>query len=292
VLAVVAPPSFRRPLVEALGAVGIRVAFHRRPEPGGGADPFLLEALARRLAGHAEGLLLIAPPRRAPRTVVPGPVVGGLPVGLLFAREPRALARWMEGLRAHHGRHPEGTRAVLAAWEDHYLRLGRRFARHLRAARDGRATTWFADRLNRPALLERLAEGPMLAAYFGHGHTDGLGGYHGLYREHIEAHDSWRTNGLFVAWACDTLAQGRGGGSFGRFLVESGRAAGFLGSTDAVRTVDNAALSELAGELLERWRPAHLGHWVCDLDETLGPGSPARRAWRSYRILGHPLQAL
>ncbi|QRN97905.1 hypothetical protein JRI60_02135 [Archangium violaceum] len=290
-LAVVAPPSFRRPLIEALGAVGIRSVFHRRPEPGGGADPYHLEMLARRWAGRVEGLLLIAPGNRSPRAVVPGLVVGGVPVGLLFAGEPRALSPWLEAV-ARRRRTTEGTRAVLAAWEEPYLHLGRRFARCLRAARPGRATTWFADRLNRQAMLERLAGGPALATYFGHGHSEGLGGYHGVYREHVEAHRCWWPCGVFAAWACNTLARGRAGGSFGGFLVGSGRAVGFLGSTAAVLTPDNAALSKLAGECLERMGPTSLGRWVCAIDAALEPESPAWRAWSTYRFLGNPLQPL
>ncbi|KFA87974.1 hypothetical protein [Archangium violaceum] len=290
-LALFAPSSFRRPLVEALGAAGLPAVFHRRPEPGDGGDPFHLEALARRLAGHAGGVLLVAPPHRSPRTVVPGPVVGGLPVGVLFAREPGALSPWLEAV-VQWGRRACGPQAVLAAWEEHYLRLGRGFARHLRAVCPGRTITWFADRLNRPAMLERLAGGPALAAYFGHGHSDGLGGYHGVYREHVEAQGAWRPCGVFAAWACDTLVQARGGGSFGRFLVGSGRAVGFLGSTAAVRTPDNAALVELAGTCFERMRPANLGRWVCAIDAALVPGSPAWRAWRTYRLLGAPSQPL
>ncbi|OJH41925.1 hypothetical protein [Cystobacter ferrugineus] len=290
-LVVVAPSSFRRPLVEALGAAGLRAVFHRRPEPDGGADPYRLESLVRRWPGRAEGLLLVAPGNRSPRAVVPGLVVGGVPVGLLFAREPRALSPWLEAV-VRRGRAKEGTRAVLAAWEDHYLRLGQRFARCLRAAHAGRATTWFADRLNRQAMLERLAGGPVLATYFGHGHSEGLGGYHGVYREHVEAHRSWLPCGVFAAWACNTLVRGRAGGSFGRFLVGSGRAVGFLGATAAVLTPDNAALAELAGECLERMWPTSLGRWVCAIDATLEPGSPAWRAWRTYRFLGNPLQPL
>lgn len=289
-LAFVAPPSFQRPLLEALEAAGIQAARFRRPEPRGGADPYQLGALARRLEGRAEALLLVAPARRSPRTVAPGPVVEGLPVGLLFAREPAELSSWLAAVRC--ARSPQAPRAVLAAWDEHYLRLGRRFARHLRTAHARSAVTWFADRLNRLALLERLARGPTLAAYFGHGLTDGLGGYHGVYREHFEAQERWRPCGVFVTWACDTLKQERAGGSFGRFLVESGRAAGFLGATAAVRTLDNAALAERAGELLGHRKPMSLGCWARAIDEALEAGSPAWRAWRTYRILGSPWLAL
>jgi hypothetical protein len=208
-------------------------------------------------------------------------------VGLVFAREPRALGAW---LAAVYGQRSEGTRAVLASWEEHSLRLGRRFARHLRVARGRQVTTWFADRLNRPAMLERLSAGPVLATYFGHGHMDGLGGYHGVYREHFEASPSWRPCGLFAAWACDTLKHPRHGVPFGRFLVESGRAAAFLGSTRAVKTPDNAALVALAGERFEQVRPSTLGQWACAIEAALEPGSPAHRAWRTYRILGNPRQ--
>jgi hypothetical protein len=285
----VAPPSFEGPLTEALGAAGLQVLFHPRPEPEEGVDPFHLEALARRLVGQVEGLLLVVPEHRAPNTVVPGPVVGGLPVGLVFAREPRALDSWVAAVAAR-GQQSEGARAVLAAWEDHYLGLGRRFARQLRAARGRQVTTWFADRLNRLALLERLTAGPVLATYFGHGHMEGLGGYHGVYREHFEASPSWQPCGLFAAWACDTLKHPRHGVPFGRFLVESGRAAAFLGSTRAVKTPDNAALVALAGERFEEVRPSTLGQWACAIEAALEPGSPAQRAWRTYRILGNPRQ--
>ena len=179
---------------------------------------------------------------------------------------------------------------MLAAWDDHYLRLGRCFAGHLRALRGRSARCWLADRLNRPALMERLAAGPGVASYFGHGHPDGLGGYHGVYREHVEAQAWHRPCGLFAAWACDTLKHGRDGPPFGRFLVESGRAVSFLGSTRAVRTVDNAALVALAGRVLEHERPRTLGQWACAIDAALAPGSPAQCAWRTYRILGNPWQ--
>ena len=88
-LALVAPPSFEGPLTEALSAMGLQALFHPRPEPEAGADPFHLEALARRLVGQVEGLLLVVPEHRAPDTVVPGPVACAIEAVL----EPGSPAR-------------------------------------------------------------------------------------------------------------------------------------------------------------------------------------------------------
>jgi hypothetical protein len=278
---VVGPGAFRPALGAALDRLGVEVVRWSSGRAG-------LERLAQRT--QADAILVIAPARGSAAALVPAPVLAGVPVGLLPADSPAALAPWLAAL----GRPPGApVWAVLAEWEQRYLRRARSYAARLAAVAPGRRVRrWLADRLNGEALLERLACAPRWITYFGHASGEGLGGYFGVRAAEVLAQPACAPTSVFWCWACRTLGHARGG-AFGARLVLAGRVAAFVGSVDEVRSDANEALAALASEAMAP-PPASVGELMRRLDLAVAARrDPAlTRAWHGYRLLGNPLAGL
>jgi hypothetical protein len=276
---VVGPGAFQPALGAALARLGVEIAaWARGPAP--------LERLVART--EVDAVLLIAPARRSLAALVPAPLVGGVPVGVVLADSPTAAAPWLAALARPRG---APVWAVLAEWEERYLARARRYAARLAAAAPRRRVRrWLADRLNGEALLERLAQAPRWITYFGHASGEGLGGYCGVRAADLLARPAGAD--VFWCWACRTLAPARGG-AFGARLVRAGRVAAFVGAVDEVKSEANAALAAVAAEVMTP-APATVGELMRRLDRALAArADPAlARAWRGYRLLGNPFAAL
>lgn len=287
---VVGPAAFRPALTSALAALSVEVARWSRARTG-------LEQLAERARGEADAIVVIASPRRSPRALVRAPLVGGLPVGIVLAESVAALTPWLQALTPQAPRASGGERlwAVLAEWEERYLRRARAFAARLAQAapRRRRVRRWLADRLNREALLERLDRAPRWVNYFGHASHEGLAGYFGITAADLLARPASAPLSVFWCWACRTLHHARARAAFGTRLVSAGRVAAFVGSVHAVKTDANETLAGLAAGLMAR-APATVGELIRDLDEAVTARGDAAlaRTWRSYRLLGNPFEAL
>ena len=297
-LACLAPPEYQPLLVDGLAAAGLRVQFHRRPsarptgeKPEFRDDPYGLALLAKKLHGEADGVLLVTPRNRSPQRTAPAPVVGGLPVGLLLSSRPDDLYPWLNAVRNQELGSP--TWAVLSMWRDSYLSLGRRFTRWLRGTNPDSVEPWLADAISRYELCERLATGPRLALYVGHGRARGLSGYLGLRWHHLVEVREFAPCGTVICFACDTLKGERGILPFGCQWVAAGRAVAYFGSVDAVSIKANTRLAYEAGLVFADGRADRLAELLTILDDRMKTQpslNDALKAFRTYRVIGNPLQ--
>lgn len=300
VLACLAPEGFEGVLRDGLGAAGTGVLFEplRACLGSGGAagdhsDPFGVRAFARAVRAEADGVLLVTPRRRAPSRSVPGPVVEGLPVGTLACARPAQAAAWLRALATPPRDAP--VWAVLAMWRHSYLSLGKRFTRWLRGSNPAGVESWAADEVGREELCRRLATGPSLAVYLGHGRSRGFSGYHGLRWSHVAAVRDHAPCGVLIAFACSTLQRERGRIPFGSRWVQEGRAAAYLGSVGAIPLGAHADLAHQTGAVFAEGRAPHLGGLLTELERRLASAPKLKGAYdafRTFRVIGNPLQPL
>jgi hypothetical protein len=295
-LILVAPGRLGERIAAALPD-GIALSAVERAEPGANPrDPYGIAGIVEKVDGAADGLLLVAPRRRSPVRLTPAAVVGGVPVGIVQADRDDELDPWLDAL----GRQAHGFPgwAVMAMGQDFYLDLAETLADRMRQGLTGSALQvedWRADRLNRADLCDRLARGPRLAGYLGHGRETGWSGYQALRWRHIEAVQQAAPAGLIVGFTCDTLKYARSTAPFGCRWVRGGRAAAYLGSTEAVRTDAGARLVELFGALIAGGKAASVGGLLRALDRRLGEDpalADARAAFATFRLMGYPLLPL
>lgn len=283
-LACVAPARYRLPLEDGLAAVGLRVLFL--------PDRDSLGRAAAMASEEADALVVVVPRNKSLRMAAPGPVIKGLPVGLLPSDSPRDLQPWLDGLlRQESG---SGEWAVMAMARKSYLAGGRRFVRWLRGADPDRVRPWFADTVSQEEVCERLATGPRLAVYVGHGRGRGFSGYRGLRWRHLARVKTYSPCGTIFSLACDTLKRTHNSQPFGSQWVMSGRAAAYFGPAEAVTISGITRLGHLAGALFERDKLVTLSDLIKGL-ETRTSEDPdltdARRAFEMCRLVGNPLQS-
>lgn len=299
-VACIAPVEYRDTLCAGLRACGTRARFLPRPKPlattGGEGlrqDAFGIDTLARGLKGEVQGILLVSPKRRSARRAVPGPVVAGIPVGLLPSDRPEDLVPWLSALQNQERGTP--TWAVMAMWRQSYLSLGRRFVGWLRGANANAVDAWFADQMSREEVCRRLASGPRIALYVGHGRSRGLCGYRGLRWHHVAAVPQTAACGTVMCFACETLKRDRGAIPFGYRWVMGGRAAAFFGSVDAVSVKANVMLANRVGSIFARSRARTIGELLTLLDRETAADpllDGGRMAFDTYRLIGSPVQSL
>lgn len=293
-LLVVAPSALGRAIVDALAAPGLAVSVVVRNEPGSDLrDPYRLACLAEKAAGVAEAVLLVVPRRRSPARVAPSAVIQGLTVGIVQASSLAELAPWLNAVGGRCDTPP--VWATMAMGQDFYLALGGGLAEDMRRGAAGsnlNVEDWRADRLSRAELCASLARGPRLAVYVGHGRASGWSGYQALRWRHVAAAPLVGPAGLIVGFTCDTLKYDRGTSPFGCRWVREGRAAAYLGATNAVISEAGARLVEAFGGLLAERRFGTIGALLSALNRRLAEDralADARHAFRAFRLIGHPL---
>lgn len=295
-LVIVAPEPFWDSLCEGLSPLYSQVEYLRRlaPQPSQ-KDPYNLTEITHSLSSSHDSILLVAPRRRSPSRLIPSPVLNAVPIGIVQADLPIQLGPWLHALSAAQTTQ-NATWAVLAMWKDIYLTWGRYCAHVMKkGASNGKISVqqWFADMVSREDLCRRLAEGPQVVVYIGHGRARGWSGYRGVRWKHIEAAELRKPCAVLISFACDTLKRKRGIFPFGCQWVSEGRACSYVGSVNNVSYEDNAAYGyqltltvakghcQTIGQLLqETWT-----HLAQDADMT-----KAMRAFLSYRLIGNPLQ--
>lgn len=291
-LACIAPACFQKKLRNGLQAVGIQIQFHlRKNRQGVSLDPYGVVDLSLQIDGQIDGILVVAERSRGPRNVVPGAIINGYPVGVVFANRIIDLEPWLSALSNTSGL---PTWAVLAMWKKSYLSMGNRFVKWLRTTSEFPVERWFADRVEREELCERLALGPRLAVYLGHGRSTGLCGYLGLRWKHILQYKKFIPCGTIISFACDTLKKKNGRIPFGCKWIREGRAATYFGSVDAVSSDANAKLAYALGRAFESNKPSSLAALMkCMMNELKDTQSneAALHALKTYRIIGNPLQS-
>lgn len=272
------------PLLEAWQQEGRRV----RVEPVGLPDPATLTGLAQRAAA----VLVVGPRNRAPRTVLPGPVVvapdgRAVPVAWLPDTGPTALRTFaLAAARVHARAQDVGsdrrTFAVLGERHPRFDRLADRIVRL--AAEDPdqilEARRWTAYEVDRAELSRLLGQGPGLAVYVGHGRPIGWVGYAGLRAHHLTPAEP---AGAVVSLTCKTASRRRTGLSFAEALPLRGVAAATLGAVGPTLHTANARWA------LRLTRAASTAATIGDLVAAVAPHDPGAGA---YRLLGDPTAPL
>jgi hypothetical protein len=291
----VVAPAWGAAVAGALDGPGVRAAYRERPAADGGADPYGIGALLAEAGARPDAVLLVAPRTRALARLLPGPVVQGVPVGIVQADGAAELGPWLAAVAP--APDPEPAWAVLAMAKDAYLGLARRFRDRLRAGADDRVRVpdWMADRYTAAEAAAALAGGPRLAVYLGHGRPNGWSGYQGFRWTHVAAAPPVRACGTVIGFSCRNLKHVRGALPFGTRWVTEGRAAAFLGAVSDVGTEAGFTLAdELARELAEGGHES-IGQVLAALDRRLAVDpslAPAHRELRRFRLIGNPLQPL
>jgi hypothetical protein len=262
------------------------VRVHRLPEDGLPAAERL-----RELVAGTDGLLLVGPRRRSPRTALPGPFVpeaGGrlVPVGWLpavagsLAKFAQAAARVA---RRSSGR--PGPLAVLGQWDPRYLHLAARMELRLSGRTGGlRPLRWTAERVTRDDVVRGLRYGVGAAIYFGHGRPTGWAGYHGMRAHHL-TEAAGEPVGAVLSVTCLNASRWNTGLAFSEALVLGGAASGAVGAVATVEHLENM-----------RWMLG-LARALVNGETLLGPAllraAPGQsRSAGAYRILGDPLAQL
>jgi hypothetical protein len=304
------------------------------------SDPYRLADRLPRL--DADAIVLVAPRRRGPRRLAPGPVVAGMPVAIVQADRPSDLPRALAPPD------PDAPWVMAAMAKNVFLDATAHWADTL--ASGGRSVVDLrADRARRDDLVDGLAAGPRVVLYAGHGRARGWAGYQALRLHHLAPADDgagtdphpgtersghgthtgggrgdrfavsdpaavavtagrgrpdrmpgsrptdgepFRSVGLVMAFACGTLGRAHGRWPFGASLVEAGLVRSYLGPASSVRTADARALADIVVDLLADTRPATVADLVKAIDQAATDVSPARRAWRTFRLVGAPDTAI
>lgn len=274
---------------------GAHAEVHRLDGTGPGALDELESAI--RAAGPA-GTIVVGEAADRLLSVLDGPCLAGVPVGLVPMATASALDPWLSALEAR--RHPVAGGPeveVLAMWKPLYLAWAERFTTALRGSdRDGpaRVRDSTADRVDRAEVCRRLARGPALAIYLGHGRVRGWSGYRGLRFGHVESVPVVRPVGVLLSLTCKTLAAERGHSPFGLRWIRTGRACAVLGAVEAVEIGPLEEIADALLALLGDGTERTLGSLIAELDAGLRrQGSPgALRNWTRFRLLGDPGQPI
>ena len=254
-------------------------------------DPAMLD----RIASRSDAVLVVGPRNRAPRTVLPGPV--------LTTRDGRAVpAAWVPDLgvdalqtfartaaRVHararsrtSSTRPPRTFAVLGERHPRFDRLAERVLRLAREDRSGGLSPirWTAYEVDRDELVRRLGRGPGLAVYVGHGRPIGWVGYAGLRAHHLVPGEP---AGAVLSLTCKTASRRRTGLSFAEAIPVRGIAAAAVGAVGPTSHPANARWA------LRITRAAADAGTVGDLLVAVTRNDPAATA---YRLLGDPTAPL
>ncbi|HWZ42314.1 MAG TPA: hypothetical protein VNW97_02510 [Candidatus Saccharimonadales bacterium] len=284
----VGPERFRQAITGNWRENGERVLFVPEEHPHSPAAIARLEARCRAAHGKPKAVLLLAPRRCAPQKVLPGPMIAGVPVGLMLANGPEDLTAWIKG----RSRKAKSRVGIMAMWRRSFLVLGSRFHRWLEKGGYPEVEDWFATEMNCREVCRRIAVGARLVLYVGHGRSEGLSAYLGLRWRDIAAERKFESCGAMICFACDTVKRDSDL-PFGCRMVFSGRALSYFGSTDAVKLRANAQLASIAGQEFAAGRVHTLADLVRQMDAVTQSSSrlrSAREALQTFRIIGNPLE--
>lgn len=290
-LLVVAPPEIGRVVAGAFADVPTTVTVTRRPSPErSSSDPYGLRTTLRN-SPPVDGAVLVAPRDVALRDALPGPVVAGVPVGVVRAETSADLEDWLETIRAP--RVHANTWAVLAMGKDEYLDPATDLYAQLSASSVSKdaglsVSDWRASVCSRPDVCARLASGPALAVYHGHGRPRGWAGYQALRWRHVHHVRPARPIGLLASLACESLADPDSGGRpFGERFVHAARAVAVLGGVSDVRKDDVVTLSRSVGTAVCEDEVRSIGGLLRSVHERLRKDG-AQDVLAAFRLVGLP----
>jgi hypothetical protein len=299
-LAALAPPHLHRVLAAGLGHAGIEHALLPLPTPlSGGSDPYGLARLLPTLPPGFAAVLVVTPPSRSPARLAPGPVVAGLPVGLMPARTEADLLPWLTSL-AVAGQSQNWSRplwAALAPPGSSWLRRLTGWMRAGAARTQAAVRSWPAGGVPPEELGRALAAGPRLTLYCGPGSARGWGPEDAAWLKWRDVAQVPMQSpcGFVVSLGCETLIWHREGAPFGHNWVSEGRACAYLGAVTQPGAETATALAELLGESIARGRFRTVGQLLTAVAARLEAGPElalARRGFDACRLLGNPLELL
>lgn len=244
------------------------------------------------LAHDADAVLVVGPRARAPRTVLAGPVVTAadgrtVPVAWLPDTGRAELRRFGTCAATVHAR--AAARPTLAVLSQRQSRFGSLAGRLVRLAAEERdrldVRSWTAYDLHRDDLARRLARGPALGVYLGHGRPVGWVGYAGLRAGHLgrQVDPAWQPSAALFSLTCRTASRRHTGLSFAEAMPLNGVAAAALGAIGPTLHTDNARWAVRIVRLLPHART------VGDLVAAVAAADPAAA---SFRLVGDPTAPL
>lgn len=294
-LEIVAPERLRQCFRTSLIAGGYEVGFRHDPaglSRGRGVSGSEFE---REIAeSAADGLLVVIPTSERVHEALPGPMIGGVPAGVVTADTPADLRPFLHAI----SRPANPDWAVFAMGKDAYLAAGEQLLTRARRATDSpednrSVRDCRADRCSRPAACQALARGPSLAIYAGHGQPHGWSGYQALRWKHVAATTQHRQIGAIVHLACHTGYGSETCRPFAARFVTAGRAGASLASYRSLRRTAVMRLAELLGVVLETARPRTIGEILLELERRIAREPNADpRLLDQFCLIGSPLQPI
>jgi hypothetical protein len=245
----------------------------------------------REAAGDADAMLVVGDRRRAPRTVLPGPVV-------IDATGRAVVAAWLPDVGAvplrrfaataaamHLRRGGTASVAVLGQWHPDYENVADRVERVLGEGESAASVfRWTSDRMVREDMLEGIGCGLAAAIYVGHGRPVGWVGYRGTRAHHL-SEVRGAPMGVLLSLCCLTASRRRTALSFCESAALSGVMSAAFGCVDKSLHVDNTRWAL-------RFAEAIAGGIDTLAELVVGALPMSERALASYRILGDPLAPL
>lgn len=238
-----------------------------------------------------DAVLLIAPSRRAPRTLTDSPLItrpDGLqiPIGLLMPKHPEELEVFAQAAaKVHLQQKAFPSLALLSQRHPRYKRLGERIEKILAPHRDRIPVfNWSSDLVFQEDMIKGLAGGLGTALYLGHGRPVGWSGYAGLRAHHFTEKEG-HPLGSILSLCCLTASRRKVGRSFSESLVLEGHTASCLAAVIPTLHTDNTRWAVRVTQVISEGVKT-LG----DLINAVQPMKPS--ALNAYRIIGDPLAPL
>ena len=193
--------------------------------------------------------------------------------------------------------HGEDAWVLLAMNTKFFLRVAKRVCRSLRQESEikRKIHTWFADTANREEICRRIANGPSLVMYLGHGTHLGWSGYRTLHWEHITSYPMERPCGVVISLACETLKSKAGEMSFGEKWIQESRTHAYLGSVEKIKIRYFKVITDAFVRRLAQQDCKTAGDLFAQLHidfEERPELAEARQDFLNFRLLGNPLQPL
>lgn len=244
-------------------------------------------------ARDKEAILLIGNRRRAPRTVLPAPVIKNkdsqwIPCSWLPYVDNESLINFANAAVIVHTRNKfnKCTVALLGQYQERFLNLSDRIEFLLN--RDNiqvNVKRWTSDYIVREDLMENLEQGLGISIYVGHGRPVGWVGYHGTRIHHFPEVNPQPIGAMF-SLSCTTASRRRIGLSFAEALPLRGMCAASFGAVENTYHTDNARWSIKLCESLEKRIPNTIGEFIVNSLPS------SYKAITPYRLIGDPMAPL
>lgn len=298
-LLVIAPEVMRKSINEVFTSLYTDVFIQTISKSvGTGKDPFGIEYQIKNCPVQPDAVLLVAPPNRSPARLIPYPLLNGVPVGIVQPKSETELIIWLDTLINNSKPVKSVLWAILSMSKRDYLEGAEKMLNGLRSSNHCNGISvknWFADTTYREDLCKNLAKGPNLTIYFGHARPRGWSGYRAVRWPHIIAEELQRPCDVLISISCSTLKKQHQRPSFGIKWINEGRACAFVGNVNSVKTDDNDKMSNLMLEIFKNEKIEDIGQLLQSVEKRLDHSpmeSEIRRAFKTYRILGNPLQGI